>query len=32
VRDTVFDLQGRRINGKPSRGIYVVGTRKVVAK
>ena len=32
VRDTVFDLQGRRINGKPSRGIYIVGTRKVVAK
>ncbi len=29
---TVYDLQGRRINGTPSRGIYIIGTRKVVLK
>ena len=29
---TVYDLQGRRINGLPSRGIYIIGTRKVVLK
>ena len=41
-RDAVYDLQGRRIRrggtafppaaGTPSRGIYIIGTRKVVVK
>ena len=28
----IYDLQGRSINGTPSRGIYIIGTRKVVLK
>ena len=28
----IYDLQGRSINGLPSRGIYIIGTRKVVLK
>ena len=28
----VYDLQGRRINGKPSKGVYIESGRKVVTK
>ncbi|MBQ3781483.1 MAG: hypothetical protein II801_06810, partial [Bacteroidaceae bacterium] len=28
----LFDLQGRRILGEPSRGIYIVNGKKVVQK
>ena len=28
----VYDLQGRKVEGKPSRGIYVIGGKKRVVK
>ena len=28
----IYDLQGRRINGKPSKGVYIEGGRKVLIK
>ena len=30
--DATYDLQGRRIEGKPSRGIYIIGGKKRVVK
>lgn len=30
--ETVYDLQGRRISGKPVKGVYIVGGKKVVLK
>ena len=31
-KQAVYDLQGRRIEGKPSRGIYIIGGQKRVVK
>ena len=28
--EPIYDLQGRRMNGQPTRGIYINGNRKVV--
>jgi len=28
----LYDLQGRRINGKPGKGVYIENGRKVVTK
>ena len=28
----IYDLQGRRLNGKPSKGVYIENGRKVVTK
>lgn len=30
--EAIYDLQGRRINGKPTRGIYIKDRRKVVVR
>ncbi len=30
--EPIYDLQGRRMNGKPTRGIYINGNRKVLIK
>ncbi len=30
VNDAIYDLSGRRINGTPKKGIYIVGGKKVV--
>lgn len=27
--NTIYDLQGRRINGKPTKGLYIIGGKKV---
>ena len=29
---SVYDLQGRRVQGKPSRGIYIIGGKKRVVE
>jgi hypothetical protein len=31
-RGSIYDLQGRRLSGKPSRGIYIKDHRKVAIK
>ena len=30
--ESVYDLQGRRINGKPAKGIYIIGGKKFILK
>lgn len=32
VVNALFDLQGRRLNGKPSKGIYILNNRKIIAR
>ena len=27
--NAIYDLQGRRINGKPTKGLYIIGGKKV---
>lgn len=29
---TIYDLQGRRIEGQPKRGLYIIGGKKVIVK
>ncbi len=30
--ESVYDLQGRRINGKPAKGIYIIGGKKFILR
>jgi hypothetical protein len=30
--EAIYDLQGRRINGQPTRGIYIKDNRKIMIK
>jgi len=31
-KNTLFDLQGRKLQGKPSRGIYIENGKKILIK
>ena len=30
--DVIYDIHGRRVNGKPSKGLYIINGKKVVMK